>query len=266
MIKVVILGAAGRMGRRVAACAAGFPEISIVAGVENPGNSAVGSDIGELAGIGTTGAVIYGSISDVVALADVFVDFSHHTASVAFLGDIVKAGKPVVICPTGFDEKERGEIADAAKKIPVLFSPNMSVGVNLLFDLVGEVAAKLGPDYNIEIVEAHHNKKKDSPSGTAAKLADIVAESRNLSMAKHGVYGRKGMIGERKPDEIGVHAVRAGDIVGEHTIIFAGPGERIELTHRAHSRNTFANGALRAAMFLAGKPAGMYSMKDVLSQ
>jgi 4-hydroxy-tetrahydrodipicolinate reductase len=147
----------------------------------------------------------------------------------------------------------------------VLLSPNMSVGVNLLFDLVGEVASKLGEDYDIEIIEAHHNKKKDSPSGTASKLADIAAKSRKRDINKDGIYGRKGLVGERKAGEIGVHAVRAGDIVGEHTVVFAGPGERIELIHRAHSRDTFANGALKAAIFLAGKKPGMYSMKDVLS-
>jgi 4-hydroxy-tetrahydrodipicolinate reductase len=266
MVKAIVLGAAGRMGRRLVACASNCPQVSVVGGIEQPGSSAVGKDLGEIAGIGKTGAAIGDSLAEVIEQADVCVDFTHHSSTVSFLPVVVEHKKALVICTTGLDDKELRQIQDAAGKIPVLLSPNMSVGVNLLFDLVGEVSSKLGEEYNIEIVEAHHNRKKDSPSGTAAKLADIAAEARGRNMARDGVYGRKGMVGERKPTEIGVHAVRAGDIVGEHTVVFAGPGERIELVHRAHSRDTFANGALKAAVFLAGKPPGMYSMKDVLSK
>ena len=266
MVKIVVLGAAGRMGRRLVACSSNYPEIDVVGGIEQPGSSAVGKDLGEIAGIGKTGVTIGDSPAGVIAGADVCIDFTYHSSTVSFLPVIVEHKKAFVICTTGFDDEELKQIQDAAKKIPVLLSPNMSVGVNLLFDLVGEVSSKLGEEYNIEIVEAHHNRKKDSPSGTAAKLANIAAEARGRNMARDGVYGRKGMVGERKATEIGVHAVRAGDIVGEHTVIFAGPGERVELVHRAHSRDTFANGALKAAVFLADKTPGMYSMKDVLSR
>ncbi len=266
MVKVVVLGAAGRMGRRVVACASNYPQVNVIGGIEQPGSNTVGKDLGEIAGIGKTGIAVGDSLAGVIAQADVCIDFTHHGSAISFLPVIIEHKKAFVICTTGFDDKELMQIQDAAKRVPVLLSPNMSVGVNLLFDLVGEVSSKLGEEYNIEIVEAHHNRKKDSPSGTAAKLANIAAEARGLNMAKDGVYGRKGMVGERKPTEIGVHAVRAGDIVGEHTVIFAGPGERVELVHRAHSRDTFANGALKAAIFLAGKTPGMYSMKDVLSR
>ncbi len=266
MAKIIVLGAAGRMGKRVVSCALNYPEIDIIGGIEQTGSDAVGKDIGEIAGIGKISVSIGDSLPEIIDRADVCIDFTHHSSTIALLPVIIEHRKPCVICTTGFDDKELGKIKDAAGKIPILLSPNMSVGVNLLFDLVGEVAAKLGDEYNIEIVEAHHNRKKDSPSGTAAKLAAIAAESRGLDMTRDGVYGRKGMVGERRPGEIGVHAVRAGDIVGEHTVIFAGPGERIELTHRAHSRDTFANGALKAAIFIVGKTPGIYSMKDVLSR
>jgi len=266
MVKVVVLGVAGRMGKRVVACASNYPEVEIIGGVEQAGSDAVGSDLGEIAGVGSSGVVVSDSLADALAGADVCIDFTHHSSIISNLSTIAAGKTPCVICTTGFNDEELEKIDDTAKKVPILLSPNMSVGVNLLFDLVGEVASKLGEDYNIEIVEAHHNRKKDSPSGTAAKLAEIAAASRGLQMSKDGVYGRKGMVGERGPNEIGVHAVRAGDIVGEHTIIFAGPGERLELVHRAHSRDTFANGALKAAIFLAGKSPGIYSMKDVLSK
>lgn len=265
MIKAIILGVAGKMGRRLVTCAANYPNIKIIGGIEQPGNPFIGKDAGETAGIGNIEAKITDSLDAVIGNSDVCIDFSHHSSTISALPIIIKHKKAFVICTTGFDESEILEIKEASKLIPVLLSPNMSVGVNLLFDLVCEVAAKLGDDYDIEIVEAHHNKKKDAPSGTAAKLAEIAAKSRGRDINKDGIYGRKGMVGERKTGEIGVHAVRAGDIVGEHTVVFAGPGERIELIHRAHTRDTFANGALRAALFIVNKKPGFYSMKDVLS-
>lgn len=265
MIKTIILGAAGKMGRRVVSCARNYPDIKIIGGIEQPGNSFIGKDLGETAGIGNAGALIVDSLDSIIGKADVCIDFSYHTCTIAALPTVIEHKKAFVICTTGFDESETAKIKEASKIIPVLLSPNMSVGVNLLFDIVGEVASKLGDDYDIEIIEAHHNKKKDAPSGTAAKLADIAAKSRGRDINKDGIYGRKGMVGERKTGEIGVHAVRAGDIVGEHTVVFAGPGERIELIHRAHTRDTFANGALRAALFIANRKPGFYSMKDVLS-
>ncbi len=227
MVRIVVLGAAGRMGKRVVACAVGYPGVEIAGGIEQTGSRAVGKDIGEIAGIGKLGVNITDSVAGVVVKGDVCIDFTHHTATIKSLPVIVEQSRPCVICTTGFDEKELATIRKASEKIPVLLSPNMSIGVNLLFDLVGEVASKLGDDYNIEIVEAHHNQKKDSPSGTAAKIADIAAQARGLEMSKDGVYGRKGMVGARKPSEIGVHAVRAGDIVGEH-------GQRKRVVAREH--------------------------------
>jgi len=170
----------------------------------------------------------------------------------------------MVIGTTGFGEEQISELKGLAAALPCVFSPNMSVGVNLLFEIAGRMAEVLGDDYDIEIVEAHHRHKKDAPSGTAGKLAEILAKARGQNLEKVAVYGRQGITGERAKETIGIHAVRGGDIIGDHTVIFAGPAERIELTHRAHSRDTFARGAVRAARFVATAPPGLYSMQDVL--
>ena len=182
----------------------------------------------------------------------------------ARLAEAVVKDAAVVTGTTGLTDEQKAEIEKAAEKIPVLFAPNMSVGVNLLFKLVGEVAAALGDAYDIEIIETHHRFKKDAPSGTALRLAEKIAEATGRDIAKDIVHGREGAVGERTEREIGMHAVRGGDIVGDHIVLYSTLGERVELTHRAHTRDTFVRGALRAARFLVGKPAGMYDMRDVL--
>jgi len=250
MVKIVVNGALGRMGRRVIACAADDPDVEVVGAVdlmEHDGTPHVTADLA---------AAVTG--------ADVVVDFTSHIGVPATIALVSNAGVPLVIGTTGLTRDEQSALEKAAARVPIVYAPNMSVGVNLLFRVVGEVAKTLGRGYDVEIVEAHHNQKKDAPSGTAKKLAENIAAALGRDLAADGVYGREGITGAREPSEIGVHAVRAGDIVGEHTVLFAGPGERIEISHRAHSRDTFARGALRAAKWIVGKPAKLYSMLDVL--
>jgi 4-hydroxy-tetrahydrodipicolinate reductase len=194
----------------------------------------------------------------------VAIDFTHADSSVRHAAEAAVAGKPIVIGSTGLTSEQTEEIRESAKGIACVLSPNMSVGVNLMFRMAADVARVLGDDFDVEIVETHHRFKKDSPSGTAVKLADVVAGALGREMKEAGVYGRHGMVGERPRKEIGVFAVRAGDVVGEHTLVFGGIGERLEITHRAHSRDTFARGAVRAASWVIGKPAGVYDMNAVL--
>ncbi len=250
MIKLAVNGALGRMGKRIIACAGDDPEIEVVGAVdlmEHRGSPYVTTELG-------------GAIEN----ADVVIDFTSHVGLPATIDIVAGAGKALVIGTTGLTRQEQIALDKAAKRVPVVYAPNMSAGVNLVFQLAAQIARTLGSAYDVEIVEAHHNQKKDAPSGTARKLAENIAEALRRDLDKSAVYGREGMTGPRKMSEIGIHAVRAGDIVGEHTVIFAGPGERIELTHRAHSRDTFARGALRAAKWVVGKPPGRYSMLEVL--
>ena len=261
MIRIAVNGAAGRMGRRLVALASEEPDLEVVAALECDGHTHLGRDAGELAGCGRLDLPLSAEWD---AAADVLIDFSSPAGMVARLDAAAAKGAALVIGTTGCTEEERGRIADVADRVPVLHAPNMSVGVNLLFQLVGKVAAALGDEYDIEIVEAHHRFKKDAPSGTALRLAERICAATGRDMAGDLVHGREGAVGERTQREIGIHAVRGGDIVGDHTVVFSTLGERIEVTHRAHTRDTFARGALRAARFLVGKPPGMYGMEDVL--
>jgi 4-hydroxy-tetrahydrodipicolinate reductase len=252
-VKIIVSGAAGKMGTRIIALAQNDKNTEVVGEIEAGGSYTLIEN-------GQRKAV---DGMELAACGDVLVDFSTPQASLEHLALAVAAGKAIVLGTTGFSEAETEKIKAAAGKIPVVFSPNMSVGVNLLFKLAAQVAKVLA-DYDIEILELHHNQKKDAPSGTAVKLAQVIASSLGRNIEDVGVYGRHGVIGPRKKEEIGVLAVRAGDIVGEHTVFFAGPGERIELTHRAHSRDTLASGALVAAKWLARQKSGLYDMQDVL--
>jgi len=261
MIHVAINGAAGRMGRRLINFVHGEEDMTLAAALEWEGCEILGTDAGEAAGCGALGVKI---TADWPGPADVLIDFTSPAGTLARLDEAVKKKAALMIGTTGCTESEDALIAKAAEKVPVLHAPNTSVGVNLLFDLVGQVAGALGEDYDIEIVEAHHRFKKDAPSGTALRLAENICAATGRTVAKDLVHGRQGITGARTSKEIGMHAVRAGDIVGEHTVAFCTLGERIELTHRAHTRDTFARGAIRAARFLAGKNPGMYTMADVL--
>ncbi|MDR3113080.1 MAG: 4-hydroxy-tetrahydrodipicolinate reductase [Endomicrobium sp.] len=257
-MKIAVCGAAGRMGQAIIGVAKVDGGVEIGGAFEYAGNPVVGQ---------TICGIVIDSVRNLdaeISKSDVLIDFTSPESALSNLETASKRKIPAVIGTTGFTLEQKEKIAQISKIIPVVLSPNMSVGVNLLFKLVEE-AAKAMPDYDIEIVELHHNKKKDAPSGTAAKLAECAALARGKNIGEAAVYARHGVIGERKKDEIGVMSVRAGDIVGDHTVYFAGPGETIELTHRAHSRDTFAAGAVRAAKWLYGKSAGLYSMKDVLT-
>jgi len=262
-VKVSIAGAAGRMGKNIIHAASMDPQIVIVSAFEKPDSPFIGKDAGELAGLEKLGITVSDNPEDSISLCDVLIDFTMPDATLKHLEIAQKNNKKIVIGTTGFTDEQISKIRSFARTIPVVFSPNMSMGVNLLFSLVEKVSSVLR-DYDVEIIEAHHKFKKDSPSGTADKLAKIIAETFNKKLDEIAVYGRKGLLGERRKQEIGIHAVRGGDIIGDHTVLFAGDGERLELKHQAHSRMGFATGALRAAKFVSTKAIGFYTMKEVL--
>jgi len=261
VLGVGVNGAAGRMGRRLIALIAEADDLRLAGAAEQEESPALGQDAGELAGIGKLGVPVSREFAPEV---DVVVDFSSPGGTLAALRFCSRHRKPIVIGTTGLGDEERAHVGSAAKQLPCLFSPNMSVAMNLLFRLAADVAKALGADYDAEIIETHHRFKKDAPSGTALKLAENIAAARGLVLGEVAVFGRQGKPGERPREEIGIHAVRAGDVVGEHTIIFSSLGERLELVHRAHTRDCFAQGALAAARFLVSRPPGLYSMADVL--
>ena len=264
MIGAIVVGAAGRMGATVIRAIHETEGIEISGAVERPDHPFLSRDIGEVSGLGEIGVPLMGDIEGVIEAGDVAVDFTNAEVSLRSLEVCSAKGAAAVIGSTGFTPQQMEKVAGLAKKTRCVLSPNMSVGVNVMFKVVGEMARILGDEYDVEILEAHHRFKKDSPSGTAMKLGEIVASALNREFPQVGVFGRKGIIGERKPQEIGMQAVRAGDIVGDHTVIFGGLGERLEVTHRAHSRDNFARGAVRAAKWVVTQPNGLYDMGDVL--
>ena len=264
MVKLIVSGVAGRMGRRIAGLSLADSEIKVTGGLEIQGNPGLGEDLGKLLGLGEQGIEVVDNLEKIIGQGDVLVEFSSSQATLEHLQICQGHKKAMVIGTTGFTEDEKEILNKASKDIPLLCSPNMSVGINLLFKITREAAKAIGQDYDLEIIEAHHRQKKDAPSGTAIKLAAILAKETNRSLSEVVTFGRKGQTGERPRETIGIHAVRGGDIVGEHTVIFAGAGERIELTHRASSRDTFAQGALRAVKFIIKQKPGLYDMGDVL--
>ncbi len=265
MVNVIVAGVSGRMGSTIARLVQEDQDLSLAGGFERADHPNVGKDVGEVIGVGPLGIKVAKGLEEVISQADVIIDFTFHTASVSHLKIAQKYAKPIVIGTTGFTDEEMAEIEAMASQVKCVLSPNMSVGVNLLFKLVPEVAKILGEDYDIEILEMHHRFKKDAPSGTAMRLAQLVAQATERDLGKVCVYGRQGVIGERKKEEIAVLALRGGDVVGDHTVYFAGLGERIEITHRASSRETFARGALRAAKWIVKQEKhGIYDMLDVL--
>lgn len=249
MIKILFCGACGRMGRATYELTKGSDQYTFLCGV----------DVAPAADLPFP---IYPSIDDCPEVPDVIVDFSHHSALPSILDYAVFHKVPAVICTTGHTEEETALMKTASEKVPVFFSRNMSIGINLLIELSKKAAALLGEDFNIEIVEAHHNQKLDAPSGTALMIADEIRDT--VDFDAEYVYDRHSVRKKRDPKEIGIHSIRAGSIVGEHSVIFGGPNEVITLSHSALSRSVFANGALRAAKFVIGKPAGMYDMSDVI--
>lgn len=265
MVRTVIAGAAGRMGMRLVALTQESEGLLLTGAIEMKGHSALGKDVGEIGQCGKTGTLITDDLQASLTHSDVVIDFTGPTSCLANLRQVAHASKAMVIGTTGFSEHELTQLKGLAATVPCVFSPNMSVGINVLVNTIGKIAKSLGETYNIEVIEAHHNKKKDAPSGTALKLAEALADGMEWDLQEVGVYARHGITGERNTREIGMQTIRAGDIVGDHTILFGGPGERIEITHRAHTRDTFARGALRAAEWVVNQPAGLYSMNHVLS-
>lgn len=264
MIRVGIVGAAGRMGQSLVKASEAAAAIQLTAAFEQADNSAIGKDLGDIAGVDHLNVRIGDSLASEVDRFDVLIDFTRPQPSMKHLVICRKHNKRMIIGTTGFDEDQRREIADAGRDIALILAPNMSVGVNLSLKLV-EMAAKVMGDYtDIEIIEAHHRHKVDAPSGTALRMGEVVAETLGRNLKQCAQYGRQGETGERDRTTIGFSTIRAGDIVGEHTIMFADQGERVEISHKATSRMTFANGAMRAACWIMTKEVGLYDMQDVL--
>ena len=264
MIKAIVTGAAGRMGCSIIRAIHQTDGIEVVGAVEHEGHPLFGRDAGEVAGLSPIKVRIVYGLENILERADVVIDFTTPQATFSNLEKVSAAGKAAVIGTTGFTKEEEEKLKQLAANIPCIFSPNMSVGVNLIFKILHDMAKVLGDDYDVEIVEAHHRMKKDAPSGTAMKMAEILAGALGRDLAAVGRFSRHGIIGERDRKEIGVQSLRAGDIVGDHTVLFGGAGERIEITHRAHSRDNFARGAIRAAMWIVKQKPGVYDMMDVL--
>ena len=265
MRRIAVMGAAGRMGKTlVEAVQQTAGAAGLTAAIDRPDSTLVGADAGELAGIGRLGVPLIGEVAKVVEEFDVLIDFTHPTVTLKNLEVCRRAGKAMVIGTTGFSVEEKEKLAAAGKEIPIVFAANFSVGVNLCLKLLDTAARVLGDEVDIEIIEAHHRHKVDAPSGTALRMGEVVAQALGRDLEKVAVYGREGQTGARERDTIGFATVRAGDVVGDHTVLFAAEGERVEITHKASSRMTFAKGAVRAAMWLEQKPAGLYDMQDVL--
>ncbi|WP_058912199.1 4-hydroxy-tetrahydrodipicolinate reductase [Entomohabitans teleogrylli] len=263
-IRVAIAGAGGRMGRQLIQAALQMDGVALGAALEREGSSLLGSDAGELAGVGKTGVVVHSSLAAVADDFDVFIDFTRPEGTLAHLAFCRDRGKGMVIGTTGFDEAGKQAIRDASQSIPIVFAANFSVGVNVMLRLLEKAARVMGDYTDIEIIEAHHRHKVDAPSGTALAMGEAIAGALNKDLRDCAVYAREGHTGERVPGSIGFATVRAGDIVGEHTAMFADIGERIEISHKASSRMTFANGAVRSALWLKARKEGLYDMRDVL--
>ena len=264
MTRIAITGAAGRMGRNLIGACHQADGLQVTVALEHPDSTLLGSDAGELAGIGRLGVDLGADINAVLDDFDVLIDFTRPEPTLANLEACRKAGRGMVIGTTGFTEVQKQAIAAAAQDIAVVFAPNMSVGVNLCLKLLDTAARVLGDSVDIEIIEAHHRHKVDAPSGTALRMGEVVAAALGRDLDACAVYGREGHTGERARQTIGFETIRAGDIVGDHTVLFAAEGERVEITHKASSRMTFANGAVRAAAWLTGRSSGLYDMQDVL--
>lgn len=264
MVDLIVCGAAGRMGGALIRVVRETPGVRLVAAVDRPGSARVGKDAGELVGMGRLGVPVTEGIPPGLKGEAVVIDFSRPDASVGYLGEAAAKGLPIVIGTTGFSDEQWREIKRLSRRTRALVAPNMSIGINLLLGLVGPVARALGEEFDVEIVEVHHRFKKDAPSGTALALGRALAAALKRELDRVGVFGRKGIVGERDKKEIGIMSLRAGDVVGEHSVIFGGLGERLEFVHRAHSRETFARGAVRAAQWIVRQKKGLYSMQDVL--
>ena len=264
MTRIAITGAAGRMGRSLIQACQQADGLEVTVALEHPEHSLLGSDAGDLAGIGKLGVTLGADLAAVTDAFDVLIDFTRPEPTLANLDVCRQAGRRMVIGTTGFSDAQRERIAAAATDIGIVFAPNMSVGVNLCLKLLDMAARVLGDEVDIEVIEAHHRHKVDAPSGTALRMGEVVADALGRDLKTCAVYGREGHTGERDSRTIGFETIRAGDVVGEHSVWFATEGERVEIVHKASSRMTFANGAVRAARWLTAQPSGLYDMQDVL--
>ncbi|VXC78649.1 4-hydroxy-tetrahydrodipicolinate reductase [Pseudomonas sp. 8Z] len=264
MQRIAVMGAAGRMGKTLIEAVSQAEGAKLCAAIDRADSSLIGADAGELVGLGKVGVTLAGDLSAVIDDFDVLIDFTHPSVTLTNLQICRQAGKAMVIGTTGFSSEEKEQLSEAAKHIPIVFAANFSVGVNLCLKLLDTAARVLGDDVDIEIVEAHHRHKVDAPSGTALRMGEVVANALGRDLQKVAVYGREGQTGAREREAIGFATVRAGDVVGDHTVLFAADGERVEITHKASSRMTFAKGAVRSALWLQGRDAALYDMQDVL--
>ncbi len=264
MQRIAVMGAAGRMGKNLIEAVFLAADATLTAAVDRPDSSLIGADAGELAGVGKLGVALSGDLAAVVDAFDVVIDFSHPSVTMRNLEICRAVGKAMVIGTTGFSAAEKERLAEIAREIPIVFAANFSVGVNLCLKLLDTAARVLGDDVDIEVIEAHHRHKVDAPSGTALRMGEVVANALGRDLQQVAVYGREGQTGARARETIGFATVRAGDVVGDHTVLFAADGERVEITHKASSRMTFAKGAVRAALWLNGRSAALYDMQDVL--
>lgn len=264
MIKIAVVGAAGRMGRNLIQAVYDAEGMELGAAIERPDSTLLGVDAGELAGLGKLGITLSDDLKQAVDRFDVLIDFTVPAATMQHIAICRKAGKAIVIGTTGLSEDEKGVLEQASADIGIMFAPNMSVGVNLCFKLLDIAARVLGDSVDIEVIETHHRHKVDAPSGTALRMGEVVADALGRDLSECAVYGREGITGERDRKTIGFETIRAGDVVGDHTVLFAATGERVEITHKASSRMTFANGAVRAAGWIMQKGKGLYDMQDVL--
>lgn len=262
-VRIAIAGASGRMGRMLIEATVQDPQARLVGALDREGSPSLGSDasawLGRASGVSITSDLAQG-----LAEAQVLIDFTRPEGTMAHLAVCQRLGVAMVIGTTGFSEAQKAELAEAAKTLPVMMAPNMSVGVNVVMRLLDVAARALSQGYDIEVIETHHRHKVDAPSGTALAMGEVVAQALGRDLKTCAVYGREGVTGERDPSTIGFATIRGGDVIGDHTVLFAGTGERIEITHKSSSRSTYAQGSLRAAHFLAGRAPGLYSMNDVL--
>ncbi len=264
-LKAVVAGAGGRMGRSIVRALVQDSGFELVGAFERKGNSFVGRDAGDLAGSGRAGIGIVDEVAKALLMGgDVLIDFSAPDATADNLTAVAPRGMAAVVGTTGHTPEQKAAIEGLSKSLPLVMAPNMSVGVNVMFRLIGEAARLLGKGYDVELLEAHHRFKKDAPSGTALRMAEVLSRARGWELGKVALHGREGILGERPGEEIGVMALRGGDLAGEHTVFFLGTGERLEIAHRSSSRDNFAIGALRAARWVVGKSPGLYDMFDVL--
>lgn len=264
MVRIAVTGSAGRMGKTLVTAIQETDGVELSAAIERPGLSVIGMDAGEVAGIGKAGVQIVAELSQVMDRFDLLLDFTAVEATLSNLALCQRAGKQMVIGTTGFEDSQKELLRQSSDDIAIVFAPNMSVGINVTFKLLEIAASIFGDDVDIEVIELHHRHKVDAPSGTALRMGEVIAKVLGRDLNKVALFGREGITGPRKAGTIGFESIRAGDAVGEHTVLFAGEGERLEISHKAHSRMNFAKGALRAALWLKDVDSGLFDMQDVL--